>query len=984
MNSLSVQTLRLLQFNRVPRFLALLALVGFAAASQVSVGRAAEIEFAHRLFRDQRYQLAAEEYEAVLASKPPKAVATEARFYLAEARLQLGKEEQALAEYSQLAKLDASDNPHARMTLFRIAQLRHRQNALDQVLPLVRQFLEEYPNDPLRPYVECMRGDAAASAGQFDEARRAYESALNSNPEAALRPNILFGQARLAEREGNAAEAAKRFEQIANLPDQPFADDARFAVGVLAFQDRRFDEAIASFKRLIADFPSSSLLPAAFLNQGLCLLQQERFVEASSLLSDAAKRFPDDRQVADMKYHAAVAEFRAGQFRTAKEQLVSLLESQPGFEKGSQGWYYVCLAAKECSEPAVALAAHAQLASNAKSKEWRDRAAVVAAEALLATPSVEKRGETLANLQAATEDPAARLRLSYYAAVLAMDEKRYADAQRELETLLLAKPSGELARESSYLLGMALLRQRQWAKAVSPLDQYLRTEPTDVHPLSPSTLAAMRGLGEALSETEETDANHEVMTRLIEFAAPRPEGPEILAAFADRLADAGRHAPAVAIHQRLSMLEQTVAAKSKALIAWGWSLYELEQYSAAQEKFSSAADLADPNPAHSVEARYMAGVCAQKEKDTAVAIECFEKVLNESGGSEWSLDAGQRLADLLIANKRLEEADKVYATMAQQIGDAPAMARVLYDRGWLALERDNKDQAQECFKQLVVKFPSSEWSAESTLKLAELSYEKGDFQASFEHASGPAPNSADATVASRLLYRRGLAAKSLGKLDEARAAFEKLSQEHAKDRLAPIAEFWLAEMDYDAGNAEAALAGFRKVLDQKDAEKYHATSRLRIAQALVLLKRSAEAETAAEELAESSPDNSIAKEANYTLGRALVLQAKFDDARAAFEKVAGEDRSEIAAKSRFMIAESFFHQRRFEEALKNFLKVELLYPLPQWQSLALLEAGKCHEQMGQPAEAIIDYRKLLERFPESSSASMAKERLAALESSRKE
>lgn len=985
MTSRPGQTALSSHFKTARRFRAILATAGLGLVVFASIVAAAEMEFAHRLFRDQRYQLAAEEYAAVLASNPPPPVAAEARFYLAEARLQLGQESEALAGYLELAKLAVDENPHARMTRFRVLQLRHRQNALDAVLPLARLFLKEFPSDPLRPYVYCMLGDAAIAAGSFEEARQAFADALKSNPDATLRPTILFGKARLAEREGKSAEASELFEQLARLPDHPAADDARFAVGVLAFQDRRYPEAITNFQKLAEDFPASPLLPSASLNHGLCLLQLEQFDAASSLLAEAASRYPTDGQAAEMLFHAALADFRAGKYRTAKDRLVALLREKPDCPRANQAWYYISRAARECREPSVALAAFDKLVADKNGKEWRDRTAVVAAEALLADPTFEQRAEQLSRLRVTVEEPAARRRLAYYAAVLAMDEKRHADARKDLEEILRENAADDIGPEARYLLGMTLIKQKQWSEAIPHLDAYLLTAPLEGDgQSSASTVATVRALGDALSRAEDTDAHREVLLRVLDRAAGHSDGPILLAALADQQADAGRHARADSIFERLHQSQIEGVPKAKSLVAWGWSLYELQRFDLAWQKFLQAVELGAEDPTLVHEALYMSGVCAQKNKNTASAIDSFEKVLNGAPKSEWSLDAGRRLAELLTAAKRLEDAEKTYAQLAEMFADSPSLARILYDRGWLALERGDKDQAYSFFKQLTDQFPSSEWTAESLLKLAELSFERGDHQASLDHAKALDGTAAEPAIVARMLYRRGLAAKALERNEEAKTAFERLSREFAEDRLASVALFWMAEMAYDAGNPDEALAGFRLLLGRPDAEKYHATARLRVAQTLVLLKKSAEARRAAEEILADSAEPSVAREARFALGRALVMQAKFDEARAAFESVIGDDRSEIAAKARFMIAETYFHQRRFEEALKDFLKVELLYPIPEWQSLALLEAGKCHEQMGQSGEAIVDYRKLLERFGESSSAPVAKERLSALENTRKE
>jgi hypothetical protein len=45
------------------------------------------------------------------------------------------------------------------------------------------------------------------------------------------------------------------------------------------------------------------------------------------------------------------------------------------------------------------------------------------------------------------------------------------------------------------------------------------------------------------------------------------------------------------------------------------------------------------------------------------------------------------------------------------------------------------------------------------------------------------------------------------------------------------------------------------------------------------------------------------------------------------------------------------------------LKVEILYAYPTWQAAALLEAGKCHEFLGEWNQAAQTYERLLKEYP---------------------
>ena len=79
--------------------------------------------------------------------------------------------------------------------------------------------------------------------------------------------------------------------------------------------------------------------------------------------------------------------------------------------------------------------------------------------------------------------------------------------------------------------------------------------------------------------------------------------------------------------------------------------------------------------------------------------------------------------------------------------------------------------------------------------------------------------------------------------------------------------------------------------------------------------------------------------------------------------------------AQWMIGESHFHQKNFQQAIKAYHRVESLYAFPRWQAAALLQAGKCHELSQNWKQAIQLYHQLLEEFPENTFADEASGRL---------
>src|SRR6185312_10744863 len=103
------------------------------------------------------------------------------------------------------------------------------------------------------------------------------------------------------------------------------------------------------------------------------------------------------------------------------------------------------------------------------------------------------------------------------------------------------------------------------------------------------------------------------------------------------------------------------------------------------------------------------------------------------------------------------------------------------------------------------------------------------------------------------------------------------------------------------------------------------------------------------------------------------------EARAAYQAVIDARKAgDLAARAQLMRGETYFHQKNYHEALREFLKVDILYDAPQWQASALLEAGKVYERLAQWPDAAETYERLRAKFPEDPNAAEAKPLLEAV------
>jgi TolA-binding protein len=166
-----------------------------------------------------------------------------------------------------------------------------------------------------------------------------------------------------------------------------------------------------------------------------------------------------------------------------------------------------------------------------------------------------------------------------------------------------------------------------------------------------------------------------------------------------------------------------------------------------------------------------------------------------------------------------------------------------------------------------------------------------------------------------------------------------------------------------------------RLTDHSDA--WTAIIPLRRAQILAQQKQWTQAQAVAESIARDYPQFDQQHEVDYVIGRALTASNNFVGAREAFRRVvrsANGGKTETAAMAQWMIGETFFQEANFPLALREYLRVEVVYSYPRWQAAALLQAVKCYEKLGQASEASTLYAKVLQTYPQTEFVAEASKR----------
>ncbi len=121
------------------------------------------------------------------------------------------------------------------------------------------------------------------------------------------------------------------------------------------------------------------------------------------------------------------------------------------------------------------------------------------------------------------------------------------------------------------------------------------------------------------------------------------------------------------------------------------------------------------------------------------------------------------------------------------------------------------------------------------------------------------------------------------------------------------------------------------------------------------------------------------EESIYARAKKLFDDREMENARIAFENfIAKYPESDNADNARYWIADSYYVEKRYAEAILEYQKVLETYPKSNKLAAARLKQGYAFAELGEFANARLILKELLKKFPDSQEATYAQEKLKGL------
>ncbi len=949
------------------------------------------------LYSQQDWELAADEFKAFLRDHPEHPEHAGAVFFLAEALLQLEEFRPAAVQFRRYLEIEP-EGKHARPALFRAGEAAYLESDHKQARRELEQFLAKYPGNRLNAYLLAYLGNIALDEDDLDKAKGYYARAIAEFPSGELQDDCRFGMARVLEKRGDNEQSQRLYLAVASKTKSRLADDARYHLGALLYSRGEFQQAIETFEAFDSNLPESEWRASARLGHGWSLVKLGRMDEAAAIFRSISA---DPKVGVEARYWLGLVQKDKGEWAAAAVTLAQAAQADPSHEliralRFHAGDAWIRAGDTTSAEGQFKLA----LAGEGDDEEWLDdvmRGRVQAASVAADHPSVDSRTaeflgrfpngplatdvrrmagrsllerklyaravEMLAPMFGSSsgdpEDAEGRILLSLAHEGLGQREKALGVLQPVLQS-----SDGRHLSDARLTQASLLLAMQEYQRAVAPLEAFLAASPTGE--------ARVKGLGQLAICYARTGRIVDAKRVYAELQAA--QGDHLLVAeTTEQLAEAAYDAEDAAWAGELFAALRSGATSDeltfRGLLGLGWSQYTSGRFEAAAD---TLAQLLAKKPPESfgAEAAHLRGTVLEQLGQERPALQMYELVVATYPKAEQYVESLMAAAVLHDGLGQAETAATLYARLVAERPNFDQIDKAIYNWAWVLMGLGRTEEADPLFDRLRIEHADSPYWAYATLPLAQSAYQKEEYDRAEGLIGQLLGRELDTEIHDKVLYLDARIAHARGQWSEAAGKYETLVSDCAGSSLVPLAEFGMAEAAFRQNDYETAAERFARLGGRFDQEEpaLAATVKLRICQLACQKKNWDDAQRIASEIKDQFPDFTERYEADYVIGRCLSARGDFLAAREAYQRVIESvegEKTETAAKAQLMIAESHYHQKDYQEALRAYLRLEILYAYPDLQAAAVFQAGKCRELLGEWQSAVKLYDKLLREYPDT-------------------
>ena len=689
-------------------------------------------------FDAKEYEASASLYTKLLEAYPKSTYAKLATLNAGKAFLRAGKKEAAINSLKKAVQAGGASAPDAAHWL---AKTLLEANNPKEALKVAEAAIAGATTNELKAALALDRADALyAIPERRKESLAAYQEVAKAHATLPEGAEALYLAADTALTLGNHKLAAALAQQyIKAFPKRTAATRVRQIAAEAALQQKKYPEAIAGFRSLLAEYPNDSEVSSWKNRLGLSLSLSGKDSETVELLQKQIPNMKDSVARAEAELLVGTALLRSKKVAEAVSMLQAASERAKSAKAMSvldRALLQLATAQHQSKQLDAAIGTLKQLSSDCPKSRLLPQAKLRLANYLSEKGSDVEALEIFQALSKTADKSSVLPSAMLGAAKLLTKQNKPADAIKILDTFLENYAEGEQTEEAHFARAVARHKTNDFVGAISDLNAYIKQNPESGN------------LGDAL-----------YLRGLCQAANKQYE-------------------PAIASFQAVLSQKEKYKAADMVLYEMAWAMNDSKQAEQAMLTFTKLAK-EYPKSTLAAECLYRVGESHYSKQKYAKAAPFYKEAKEKAGNTKLGEKSAHKLAWTLYQQKNYVESAKEFAAQRIAFPEGSLNADSAVMEGESQFEQKKYAEALAAYQaSQKSKTTNDTFRVVSLLHGGQAAAQLEKWQESFDMLQKAANDFPKTEYKKEIDYERAWAMHNLGKTVEAKPIFEQVANNH--------------------------------------------------------------------------------------------------------------------------------------------------------------------------------------------------------------
>lgn len=871
----------------------------------------------------------------------------------------------AISYYQRSINHGLPDGQAAR-TYYRMAEAAVSDSSMIEARSYFLTLADEYPRSEWAPRALYSRGRLYLSESKYDSSTVAFETLRERYPNNEMTRRIGTALGESYYQQGKYEQAIEAFKNAMPHLDEELREKAVYLIAESYNYLNQFEEASTYYREYINRTKGTDKVRVAHYGLGWVYNKQEIYHWAAREFERAAQG--DDEIARKALYYKAVNEKLGSRYPEAIETFRTFGER---YEEGlwvEEAYYEWAITAYEMGNYSEAIEVLLPLVRRDEKLDWEGKVYTLLGEAYFANKEYTRSLQAFeAAEQVSNIDPETKRQARFQKAWVQYSNQAYRQAQPIFESLHKEAPQSKLGREALFWSADAYYSYEHFGPASEQFAEFVRRYP-DHELVGPAYYALgwsyfkMGNYGRAVEPFK---------TFLTEYEPPEvalyPYDTDTRLRIGDSYYAMGEYDNAIAYYEKAVGAEP---GGDYAMFQIANSHYRAEETYEAVTTFRKFLRIY-PYSSLREQAQYNIAYIYLNTGNYTQAVEEFKTVINKYPNTSWAARAQYNIGDAYYNAGEYDEAIEAYREVMDKYPKSDYIIEAVNGIQYAQMSAGKGDSSSDVLEEFLAENPQASTADRLRFRQAENLMQSGDYNGAIKEFEQYIRITNNEQLLPDAHFNLADAYEQTNRINEAVEHYQTVVEDYPSSERAAASYVALGRIAYERGNHKQSYSYYEKLYNSSNRQQLPAL--IGMGNALLEMNEFDRAEEQYEKALERNRNHDPAR---VGLAKVALAKKNYSEAEDLLNLIAESNTTEVGAEAQYLLGRSKHEQQEYEEAIKAYSNVNILYSaFENWVAKALLGRARCYIQTGNRGDAINTLNTIVEQYPDTPEAREAQKLL---------